>query len=64
MLIPWGGGGLTVWVLARPLVDGAFTASLTETAAAIRVLAERSRVIAKGAGALAAAKSSRRRRPN
>jgi threonine dehydratase len=54
-----GAGGRALlpkmWALARPLVDGAFTASLTETAAAIRVLAERSRVIAEGAGALAAA---------
>lgn len=44
-----------MWKLARGLVDGAYTASLDETAAAIRLLAERSRVIAEGAGALAAA---------
>jgi threonine dehydratase len=39
----------------RGLVDGAFTASLDETAAAVRLLAERTRVIAEGAGALALA---------
>ena len=44
-----------MWELVRPLVDGAFTASLTETAAAIRLLAERVRIVAEGAGALAAA---------
>jgi len=37
------------------LVDGALTASLEETAAAVRLLAERVRVIAEGAGALALA---------
>jgi threonine dehydratase len=44
-----------MWELARPLVDGSFTASLDETAAAVRLLAERVRVIAEGAGALALA---------
>jgi threonine dehydratase len=39
----------------RELVDGAFTASLEETAAAVRLLAERTRVIAEGAGGLALA---------
>jgi threonine dehydratase len=39
----------------RELVDGAFTASLEETAAAVRLLAERTRVVAEGAGALALA---------
>jgi threonine dehydratase len=39
----------------RELIDGAFTASLDETAAAVRLLAERTRVIAEGAGALAPA---------
>ena len=37
------------------LIDGAFTASLDETAAAVRLLAERTRVVAEGAGALAPA---------
>ena len=40
---------------AEPLLDGAYTVSLDETAAAIRLLAERVRVIAEGAGALAPA---------
>jgi threonine dehydratase len=39
----------------RELIDGAFTASLEETAAAVRLLAERSRVVAEGAGGLALA---------
>jgi threonine dehydratase len=37
--------------LARQLIDGALVASLKEVAAAIRLLAERNRVIAEGAGA-------------
>jgi len=44
-----------MWELARPLVDGALTVSLDEAAAAVRVLAERARVVAEGAGALALA---------
>jgi threonine dehydratase len=36
---------------ARPLIDGALVASLAEVAAALRVLAERNRIIAEGAGA-------------
>ena len=36
---------------ARPLVDGALVASLAEVAAAMRLLAERSRIITEGAGA-------------
>jgi threonine dehydratase len=44
-----------MWELARPLVDAAFTVSLDEAAAAVRLLAERARVVAEGAGALAAA---------
>jgi threonine dehydratase len=44
-----------MWGLAEPLLDGAYTASLDETAAAIRLMAERARVIAEGAGALAPA---------
>jgi threonine dehydratase len=39
----------------RKLIDGAFTASPEETAAAVRLLAERTRVVAEGAGALAPA---------
>jgi threonine dehydratase len=39
----------------KELIDGAFTASLDETAAAVRLLAERTRVVAEGAGGLAPA---------
>ncbi len=41
-----------MWSLAQGLIDGSFTASLKETAGAVRLLAERNRVIAEGAGAL------------
>lgn len=44
-----------MWERARPLLSGAFTLSLDETAAAVRLLAERARVVAEGAGALAVA---------
>jgi threonine dehydratase len=44
-----------MWSLAQPLLNGAYVASLDETAAAIRLMAERARVIAEGAGALAPA---------
>jgi threonine dehydratase len=44
-----------VWGLAEPLVDGSFAVPLEDVAAAVRVLAERTRVIAEGAGALAPA---------
>lgn len=44
-----------VWEHASQLLDGALTVSLDEAAAAIRLIAERVRVIAEGAGALAAA---------
>ena len=44
-----------MWELARPLLDGAHAASLEDTGAAVRLLAERTRVIAEGAGALAVA---------
>ena len=43
-----------MWERARPLLAGAYTVTLDETAAAVRLLAERARVIAEGAGALAA----------
>src|SRR5262249_52208508 len=43
----------TMWPIVSEVVDEALTATLDETAAAIRLLAERSRVIAEGAGALA-----------
>ena len=44
-----------VWAHASALLDGAFALPTTETAAAVRLLAERVRVIAEGAGALAVA---------
>jgi threonine dehydratase len=44
-----------MWVLVEPLIDGADRVSLDEVAGAIRLLAERVRVIAEGAGALATA---------
>jgi threonine dehydratase len=44
-----------MWGLVAPLIDGAHRVSLEEVAAAIRLLAERTRVIAEGAGALAPA---------
>ncbi|HXL88941.1 MAG TPA: pyridoxal-phosphate dependent enzyme [Streptosporangiaceae bacterium] len=54
-----GAGGPRVldsmWPLVKPLVDGALAIPLADVAAAIRTLAERVRVIAEGAGALAPA---------
>ncbi len=44
-----------MWPLVQEAIDGAEVATLDETAAAIRLLAERCRVIVEGAGALAAA---------
>ena len=44
-----------MWTRAREVLDGAFAVSLDETAAAVRVLAGRARVVAEGAGALALA---------
>ena len=44
-----------MWERARPLLAGAYTVTLDETAAAVRLLAERMHVIAEGAGALAVA---------
>ena len=44
-----------VWAHAEALLDGADAVPLDEVAAAIRLLAERARVIAEGAGALAVA---------
>ena len=41
-----------MWPLASTLLDGALVASLTEVAAALRLLATRNRVIAEGAGAV------------
>ena len=44
-----------MWERARPLIAGARTLTLDETAAAVRLLAERARVVAEGAGALSVA---------
>ena len=50
-----------MWELGRRYVDDSFALTLDETAAALRLVAERTRVIAEGAGALpvAAALSGR-----
>jgi threonine dehydratase len=45
----------TMWPLVEPLVDGALSIPVAEVAAAVRTLAERVRIIAEGAGALAPA---------
>jgi threonine dehydratase len=44
-----------MWPFVREVIDGAHVATLAETREAIRLIAERARVIAEGAGALAAA---------
>jgi threonine dehydratase len=44
-----------MWEHARTLLSGAFAVTLDEAAAAVRLLAERARVIAEGAGALSVA---------
>lgn len=48
-----GGRGVfpEMWRLARTLVDGALTASVADVASAVRLLAQRARVVAEGAGA-------------
>jgi threonine dehydratase len=45
----------TMWPLVMPLVDRALAIPVSDVATALRILAERARVIAEGAGALAAA---------
>ena len=45
----------TMWPQVAPLVAGALSIPVAEVAAAVRLLAERARVIAEGAGALALA---------
>jgi threonine dehydratase len=54
-----GAGGQSVfprmWERMRPVVDGSIVVTLEETRRAMRLLAEKSRVIAEGAGALAVA---------
>jgi threonine dehydratase len=41
-----------MWELVRGALDGAVSVSIADTAAAVRLLAERARVVAEGAGAL------------
>jgi threonine dehydratase len=54
-----GAGGQSVfprmWERMKPVVDGAIVVSLDETKRAMRLLAEKARVIAEGAGALSVA---------
>ncbi len=54
-----GAGGKSVfprmWERMKPVVDGAIVVTLEETTDAMRVLAEKARVIAEGAGALSVA---------
>jgi threonine dehydratase len=44
-----------MWPYVSEALDGAFVVSIQETTAALRLMAERVRVIAEGAGALAPA---------
>jgi threonine dehydratase len=54
-----GAGGKSVttrmWKRMQPIVDGAITVTLDQTSASMRLIAEKSRTIAEGAGALALA---------
>ncbi len=54
-----GAGGKSVtermWQRMRPVTDGAITVTLDQTRDAMRLIAEKSRTIAEGAGALALA---------
>ena len=54
-----GAGGKSVtermWQRMRPVTDGAITVTLGQTRDAMRLIAEKSRTIAEGAGALALA---------
>jgi threonine dehydratase len=44
-----------MWERLRPLVDGSIVVTLDEVKAAMRLVAEKTRVIAEGAGALGVA---------
>ena len=44
-----------MWERMRPVVDGSIVVSLEQTRAAMRLIAEKARVIAEGAGALSLA---------
>lgn len=58
-----GAGGKSVtermWQRMRPVTDGAITVTLEETRSAMRLIAEKSRTVAEGAGALALAAALR-----
>jgi threonine dehydratase len=58
-----GAGGKSVfprmWERMRPVVDGSIVVTLEETKRAMRLLAEKARVIAEGAGALSVAAALR-----
>jgi threonine dehydratase len=58
-----GCGGRAVlpemWPLVRTLIDGAFALPLDDIASAVRLLAERSKIVAEGAGAVALAAALR-----
>ena len=58
-----GSGGVLaeMWPLAKSLLDGSVVMSLAEVAEAVRILAERNRVIAEGAGATPVAAAIARR---
>jgi threonine dehydratase len=60
-----GSGGKSVfprmWERMRPVVDGSIVVTLDETRKAMRLLAEKARVIAEGAGALSVAAALHRR---
>lgn len=53
-----------MWPIARVLLDGALVMTLDEVADAVRLLAERNRVIAEGAGATPVAAALRHRDPS
>lgn len=44
-----------MWELAKELLDGSLDVSIEDTVSAVRILAERNRIIAEGAGALSVA---------
>ena len=53
-----------MWPLARTLIDGSIVGPLRAVADAVRLLVERSRVVAEGAGAAAVAAAMSNRAPN
>ncbi|TMI29622.1 pyridoxal-phosphate dependent enzyme [Candidatus Bathyarchaeota archaeon] len=44
-----------MWSLAKSLLQGSITVTLRETAAAVKLLIERNRIVAEGAGATSVA---------